>query len=331
MEPRRFARYAWWVLGANLAVILWGALVRASGSGAGCGNHWPLCGAAFSAHPVAATLIEFAHRMSSGVVLILVLGLALWARRTLPRGHAARRSALWALIFILSEALLGASLVLLGHVALDASPARVVWLSLHLVNTFFLLAALSLTAWWAGDHARPEPAGHRREFWLLGVGLAGTLLLGVSGAITALADTLFPAASLEQGMRQDFSPTAHFLIRLRIIHPALAVLMGVYLMLAAVAAAQGSRRAARRLAAMLLGLIVLQWTAGGLNIMLGAPVWLQLAHLLGADLVWITLVLLTAAVAETPAARSRIALAPGPEQGLKGHPVPRSRPVGPPA
>ena len=304
MEPRRFAHYAWWVLGANLAVILWGALVRASGSGAGCGNHWPLCGAAFSAHPVAATLIEFAHRMSSGVVLMLVLGLALWARRTLPRGHAARRAARWALILILSEALLGASLVLLGHVALDASPARVVWLSLHLVNTFFLLAALSLTAWWASDHARPELGSHRREGWLLGVGLMGTLLLGVSGAITALADTLFPA-SLAQGMRQDFSPTAHFLIRLRIIHPALAVLMGVYLMLAAVSAAQGRGRTARRLAAMLLGLIVLQWTAGGLNLVLGAPVWLQLAHLLGADLVWITLVLLTAAVAATPAAPSR--------------------------
>ncbi|MHB8734286.1 MAG: COX15/CtaA family protein [Terriglobales bacterium] len=317
METRRFARYAWWVLGANLAVIVWGALVRASGSGAGCGNHWPLCGAAFSAHPMAATLIEFAHRMSSGVVVILVLGLALWARRTLPRGHAARRSAMWALIFILSEALLGASLVLLGHVALDASPARVVWLSLHLVNTFFLLAALSLTAWWACDHARPELGGRRREGWLLGVGLVGTLLLGVSGAITALADTLFPAATLAQGMQQDFSPTAHFLVRLRVIHPALAVLFGVYLMLAAVYCAQRNNRSARHLAAMLLGLIVLQWTAGGLNIVLDAPVWLQLVHLLGADLVWITLVLLTAAVAEARAAATRIEPAPS-------HPPPKN-------
>ncbi len=298
MEPRRFARYAWWVLGANLAVILWGALVRASGSGAGCGNHWPLCGAAFSAHPMAATLIEFAHRMSSGVVLVLVLGLAWWARRVLPQGHPARRAAWWSLGFIFMEALLGASLVLLGHVALDASPARVFWLSLHLVNTLFLLAALSLTAWFASGHAALAARGRGAVSWLLGVGLAATVLLGTTGAMTALADTLFPAASVAQGMQQDFSPTANFLIRLRILHPALAVLIGIYLMVAGVAAAQRAGRSARHLAAGLLVLVVLQWIAGTLNILLLAPIGLQLLHLLGADLIWITLVLLTAAVLE---------------------------------
>ena len=53
-------RFAWGVLGYNLAVILWGAYVRATGSGAGCGSHWPLCnGTIVQPSPTTATLIEF--------------------------------------------------------------------------------------------------------------------------------------------------------------------------------------------------------------------------------------------------------------------------------
>src|SRR5579871_3906524 len=112
---RRFARFAWGVLSYNVAVILWGALVRATGSGAGCGGHWPLCnGDLLPASPQAATVIEFTHRVMSGVALVTAVILAGWGSQTFPKGHPARRWSVWALVFMLTEALIGAALVLLG-------------------------------------------------------------------------------------------------------------------------------------------------------------------------------------------------------------------------
>ncbi len=43
MSQAWFSRYAWGVLLWNVLVALWGAYVRATGSGAGCGSHWPTC------------------------------------------------------------------------------------------------------------------------------------------------------------------------------------------------------------------------------------------------------------------------------------------------
>jgi heme A synthase len=90
----RFARYAWGVLAYNVAVALWGAFVRATGSGAGCGNHWPLCnGAVTPQTPAWATVIEFTHRATSGIDLLLVAVLAIWAFRAFPKQHPARLGA----------------------------------------------------------------------------------------------------------------------------------------------------------------------------------------------------------------------------------------------
>src|SRR6202790_988024 len=145
---RRFAHFAWAVLAYNVLVILWGALVRATGSGAGCGGHWPLCnGDVLPNVSQIGTVIELTHRIMSGLALILVIALFALARKTYPPRHAARRWAAWSLVFILTEALLGASLVLLGHVASNESVGRVYSLATHLVNTFLLLASLALAAW----------------------------------------------------------------------------------------------------------------------------------------------------------------------------------------
>ncbi|MBP1642498.1 MAG: cytochrome oxidase assembly, partial [Acidobacteria bacterium] len=148
MPAARLARLAWAVLALNLLVILWGALVRATGSGAGCGSHWPLCDG--EVVPRAASVekaIEFTHRATSGLALLAVAALLVAVRRALAPGHPARRAAAWSLAIILVEAALGAGLVKLGLVADDDSPARAVVMSVHLVNTLFLLAALALTAW----------------------------------------------------------------------------------------------------------------------------------------------------------------------------------------
>jgi heme A synthase len=207
MELNRFTKFAWFTLFYNLLVILWGAYVRASGSGAGCGAHWPLCnGVVIPRNAQVETLVEFTHRLMSGLSLIFVVILLVWALRSHPKGHPVLLGAWLSMIFILTEALVGAGLVLFEWVAHDDSVARALSMAVHLVNTFLLLAALTLTVWWGmgGPPIRVRSRGWL--FWGLVTGLVGVLILGVSGALNALGDTLFPAASLGEGIQQDFSP-----------------------------------------------------------------------------------------------------------------------------
>ena len=293
-SQRRFARYAWYVLGFNILVVLWGAYVRATGSGAGCGSHWPLCnGQVMPRAPVLATIIEFTHRLTSGLALIAVLVMLWWAFRAFPRRHPARSGAVLATVFILSEALIGAGLVLFDHVAKNASMARAWSLSAHLVNTLTLLGCITLTAWWAGGGGRLRVRG--RDGWTA-VGAAALLVvLGISGALAALGDTLFPAASLREGLRQDFSPAAHFFVRLRILHPFLAAAAGACLLLYGTTAALRAKSAViARLGWLVAALVTVQLLAGMVNVLLLAPVWMQLVHLLLADALWVALALLGA-------------------------------------
>ena len=105
-------RYAWFVVAWNIAVILWGAVVRATGSGAGCGNHWPLCnGEVIPTSPRIATLIEFTHRMMTSGALITIAALLIWTFRATPRRHLARVFAVVSTVLLLNEAFLGALLV----------------------------------------------------------------------------------------------------------------------------------------------------------------------------------------------------------------------------
>ncbi|MGH7481842.1 MAG: COX15/CtaA family protein [Longimicrobiales bacterium] len=296
MRPATYARLAWSTLAVTLLVILWGAFVRATGSGAGCGAHWPLCNG--QVVPRAAgteTLIELTHRVTSGLALLLVAALAFFAYRSWPAGHAVRRAATWALGFMVLEAAIGAGLVLLELVADDRSVARALWMAAHLVNTFLLLGALALTAWFASGGA-PIRVHDGRDGVLLLAGLVALVVVGASGAVAALGDTLFPADSLAAGFRADLSPTAHFLVRLRVLHPALAITTGLYLLATtAWLRGRGEPGPMRSLAGLAGALVVAQLLAGALNLVLLAPVWLQIVHLLLADGLWITVVLLTAA------------------------------------
>ncbi len=298
MKLSRFAKYVWIVLFANLLVILWGAFVRATGSGAGCGAHWPLCnGVVLPRAPQIETVIEFTHRLTSGVVLLMVLGLFIWAFRIYPKRHPVRLGATLSLVFITTEALVGAGLVLFEWVAKDASLGRVISISVHLVNTFLLLAALTLTAWWASGGQAVSFKNRGAMAWGFGFGFLGILLIGVTGAITALGDTLYPAGSLAEGIQQDFEATAHFLVRLRIWHPVIAIGVGFYILfLSGVASMWEENRAIRKFALVVIGLVIVQWLAGLVNVLLLAPVWMQLVHLLLADTVWIFWVLLSANV-----------------------------------
>jgi heme A synthase len=294
--PKSFARYAWAVLAYNLGVVLWGAFVRATGSGAGCGNHWPLCNGTVTQHsPSAATIIEFTHRVTSGLDLALVALLVIWAFRRFPRQHPVRLGATLSALFLVTEALIGAALVLFQHVAKNASVWRAYSLSTHLINTLTLLACLTLTAWWSTERPAPSTSlPRRRSVWMAGVSLASVVVLGVSGAITALGDTLFPASSLAAGLAQDLDPAANIFLRLRLFHPLIAAAVGAWLLFYAVSAASRRPDVGRR-AWSLIALLGAQIAAGLLNLLLLAPVWMQIVHLLLADLLWITLVLLCAA------------------------------------
>ena len=302
---KRFAAYAWFVTALTLAVILWGAFVRASKSGDGCGAHWPLCnGTVVPDAAQAKTLVEFAHRATSGVAFLLVVVLCVWAFRAYGRGHAVRAAAAASGLFIVTESLIGAGLVLLRLVADNASVARAVYLSVHLVNTFLLVAALALTAWWSarGESARPR----LRDFLRVRVGAAlfGALALGVSGAVAALGATLFPEGRAAGTNVEGMSAAARLLFGLKnyLLHPALAVVVGGYLAYFALTSLRGGVWV-RRCAAWVLGLVAAQFAVGLLNAALLAPVWLQLVHLLLADLLWLALVLLSAASLEQNEAR----------------------------
>jgi heme A synthase len=296
----RLTRFALLTLACNLLVVLWGAVVRATGSGAGCGSHWPLCnGEVVPRAPTTATLIEVTHRASSGLALLMVVALTVWCHRRLPRAHPARRAALWSLVLIIVEAAIGAGLVLFELVGSNASAARAAYMGLHLLVTFFLLAALALTAWWADQ--TPQLRRDRRVTALLALAAAGLLLVGSSGAIAALGDTLFPAGSLAAGVQQDLSAGGHFLLRLRIVHPLLAVAVVAYLLfLPGLVGAPRLGRAARRLGSITSLLALLQLGIGAMNVGMLAPVPLQIVHLLVADLLWIAVVLFGAAAVADP-------------------------------
>ena len=238
-----------------------------------------------------ATAIEFAHRAVSGIALALVFFLAVWIWRSVDKGHQARTGAVLSVIAIVGEAAIGAMIVLAEWVAEDVSVARAVAVPLHLVNTLFLLAALSLTAFWLSG-GRRLTRRDRAITRLVVAGAVALVLIAASGAVTALADTLFP----DEGIAADFTDGSHFLTRLRVIHPILAVTAALAGWWAARRGAVGESTEARALP-YLVGMMLI---TGVLNVFLGVPVWMQLVHLALADALWIAFVLVSAKALQIP-------------------------------
>lgn len=296
-------RFAWAVLGYFIAVILWGTLVRATSSGAGCGDHWPLCNGTVIQHsPRLDTIIEFTHRITSGLSFFSAVGLLVWTFAGTVRGHLARAAAVATVAFTLVEAILGALLVKLGLTAQSQSPLRAPYLALHLTNTLLLLAALTLTA-----HLLSRRKGYLRSKIRLVAPMGAVaavvvvMIVGVTGSLAALGDTLFPATSLGSALQQDFSSTSGWLVRWRWTHPTIAFLSSIFLIWLLVRAAQRTAHWDNRgLSALVLMLLAAQYVLGVLDVVLLAPLWLQLAHLLGADVLWAALVVLTARLTLQP-------------------------------
>lgn len=293
-STRLLARFAWLTLAYNIGVILWGAYVRATGSGAGCGNHWPLCnGVVLPRTPQTQTIIEFTHRLTSALALVLVSSLLVWCWRKSSKGDWVRYSSLAALLLLFNEALLGALLVLLEHVGQDRSAGRMLFLCMHFANTLLLLAALAVTAQWLSrSHHRLSVIANRIEIAAVVFGLLTIICIGITGSLAALGDTLFPAASLKSSLIQDFS-SGNVLLRLRFLHPVTAAIGAMYVLWIVLRNAKKEGHSSKLIKA-LAGVLVGQIGLGILNVLLLAPVWLQLVHLFNAELFWILVVLASA-------------------------------------
>ncbi len=295
----KFAKYTFFVLALNIVVILWGAFLRASLSGDGCGEYWLTCGGeVVPTAPQFKTIIEFTHRLSTGLTFLAVALLFVWAFRKFEKNHRLRKTAFASFLFIVVEALIGAGLVLTGNTAGNWTLSRPFWMAAHLITTFSLLAVLTLTAWFAVGGKPFNFKVKPKILLLLGLSLFGLLLVGMSGSIAALSSMLFPSSTLAEGVAKDFSETSHILLRLRVSHPILSISVGVFLFFLAgwlKSQARGSVWT-NRWANVLSILILIQFASGALTLLMLAPIVLQLIHLLFADLVWIVFVLLSANV-----------------------------------
>ena len=296
-------RFSWGVLAYFIATILWGTVVRATGSGAGCGEHWPLCnGTVMQTAPTVQTMIEFAHRITSGLDGVLILVLLVWTFRGTGKGHLARWVAAASVFFTITEGALGALLVKLGYTAQSHAPMRAPFLALHLANTLMLVAVIAMTA-----HMLGRTTGYKwRELRLTApvgttIGMLAVMVVGITGSMAALGDTLFPPSSLAEGLKQDISGDSEWLLRWRWTHPTVAIVASIFLIWLLIRAARrGGPWDNRALSGFVVALLALQYVLGALDVWLLAPVWMQVVHLLGADVTWSALVVLTARLTLLP-------------------------------
>lgn len=290
-----FAKYAWGVLAYNVVVILWGVFLRASKSGDGCGQHWLTChGEVIPSAPELKTIIEFSHRITSFLAFVSVLILVIWAFRKFGKGERIRRTAVGSFLFVVTEALVGAGLVLTGNTADALTFARPFWMTGHLLNTFILLMFLTSTAWFASGGRPLNFLGKQKYLLAIGGSVLAIAIVGATGSIAALATMLFPSESISAGITEDLAATSNILVRLRVLHPISSILVSVLLIFVAgwLARESGDKPGVRRWSNVLSVLILLQIAFGAATLLTLGPIVMQLGHLLLADAIWISFVLL---------------------------------------
>jgi len=299
---KAFARYAWLTLGYNVLVILWGVFLRASKSGDGCGQHWLTCGGeVVPSAPQLKTIIEYSHRVMSGLDGFVVLALVVWALIIWFKGRTEQntsvlKTSLGSLFFVITEALVGAGLVLTGNTAENLTAARPFWMAGHLINTFILLAFLTLTARRANG-GPPISFKNKGKILAAIVGcIAAILIVGTSGSVAALSSMLFPSESLTSGFHADFSPTSNMLLRLRLLHPIASILFSILVIFAAgwLRRQTNDGAFAVKWSNILSVIVLIQIAFGAATLLTLGPILMQIGHLLLADLVWISFIMLAA-------------------------------------
>lgn len=284
----QFSRFSWALVLYTVFVIIWGAWVRISHSGDGCGNHWPLCEGSFiPTEAETKTWIEYLHRLTSGFYGIFVAVLTVWAFRLFPRKSAQRQIAITTFILMIIEAGLGAALVLKGLVGENATIFRLFVMTFHQINSLLLVGATVILAIFTGRESfsfQWKSLFRSKWTWIL------FMLIPATGAWAALANTLFPSLNLTEGLLKDFATGSPWILRLRVAHPLLALSLGSFL---AHHFYRESERAtdpylkswALRVSAVFATALIF----GILTLLSLSPVWMKLIHLTLAQGLWITL------------------------------------------
>ncbi|WP_374033233.1 COX15/CtaA family protein [Bdellovibrio bacteriovorus] len=289
MKRSQYKQFAFGLLVYTLLVILWGAWVRISHSGDGCGDTWPLChGQLIPEAERGKTWVEYGHRLMSGIYGLVVIYFWWVSRKLYPKGHYARKAALATLIFTISEALLGAKLVLFGLVTTNDTPYRAFIMALHQINSFLLTGSVALTyaaALLTEDLRLPTTQDRRYRLlpWVI-------VVIGITGAWASLSNSLFPTDNLLQGLMDDFSSESHFLVRIRGFHPVLALLGGGSLALFFWLKAQTTEsQLVQKRSVQMTGLLIAGILFGIATLLLHAPVWMKIVHLALAHCIWVVL------------------------------------------
>jgi len=291
-----YKRMAWFALGFNVLVVVGGAIVKATGSGAGCGEHWPICNGEVIPRPQQIeTVIEFTHRATSGLALLIVAAMVVWARRVTRPGDRVRRAAHWSLGFLIFESLLGALLVLGGWTAMNVSWWRVALQPIHFINTMILLMFLLLHAWWATVATPVQWANRPSGFWWrFGVAAVLLMLVNGTGSIISLGDLLI------RELGEDSSGLVQLMYQMRPGHPAIAIGAGAIVVWLTFEKSLSPSASARRWAWATAIFVVAQWGVGLLNVVMNVPLWTAMLHLLLADAAWLSLGLWFVTAIERP-------------------------------
>ena len=267
-------------LTTSILSILAGAIVRATGSGDGCGASWPTCnGRVIPSLETSSEIIEFSHRSISGVLLIVTL--LLFVKSKDPDTPLLHKKIInYLTFFVLLEAAIGAVIVIYEWVGLNSSLPRIIAVPLHLVNTFALLGFYTLIF-----YLLRESENKLSNFFDKRIKIAFVLffLTGATGSITALADVLFPSASFVEGFIEDFDSTSEVLTRLRILHPFVSTILSIFLF-------SESNRFKKEFAidtSIIKVLVIVGVILGVLNVVSNIILPLSILHLLLADLLWI--------------------------------------------
>ena len=267
--------------------IIAGAIVRATGSGDGCGSSWPTCnGEIIPQLKTSSELIEFSHRAISGILLIITL--IIFVKSFKNEVPILQKRVIWFLtFFVLLEALIGAVIVIYEWVGLNSSAPRIIAVPLHLVNTFGLLGTYTLLL-----HLTKNSKTSLVNFFDRGfkIALILFLLTGATGSIAALADSIFPSDSFITGLAEDFDLKSQVLTRLRILHPIFASALSFYLY----TEANRLQSEYKVITKNIKLLILLGVFLGVLNVVSNIILPLSILHLLIADLLWIVYIYISA-------------------------------------
>lgn len=297
-------KWSWALLVLTVGVIVGGSLVRATGSGDGCGESWPRCeGSLFPLGGGTETTIEFAHRAATAFLAVVIVILVVVAFRAGDAGRNVRRALKWVGVFFMGEVVVGAVLVLAGWVDTDASIGRMIVVPIHLVNTFLLLGATVLVVHVANGGTWPRFDMKRRSNQISAMILGTLLVIGALGGLNALADTLYPADTLGEGLRAEFGAAAPVLVRVRILHPMVAIAGSLGVVMALRSPSFDGTGRVRSLANAAAVVVGIEAIIGIINVALLTPVEVQMIHLLVADVIWI---LATLAIVRIGAATSDV-------------------------